>query len=61
MYHEKVSRSKDALKMYTAMLKRIQEEELKKIIKNGQVTINHVPRDKNPIDLLTKALELDRH
>jgi len=31
------------------------------VIKNGQVTINHVPGDENPADLLTKALGLDRH
>ena len=34
MCHEKVSRSKDALEMYAAMLKRIWEEELEKITGN---------------------------
>ena len=41
MCHGKVSRSEDALEMYVAMLKRIWEEELEKIIGN---LIESMPR-----------------
>jgi len=34
---------------------------IRHVVKNGQVTINHVPGDENPADLLTKALGPNRH